>query len=249
MYNGKKLSVILPSYNEVGSIRKVVNDFFDLMDVNGNPLVDEVVVVNNNAITGTSEEVQKTKAIEVFEPKQGYGSAIQRGFKEAKGDLLVVCEPDDTFIASDIYKLLVFSFDVDIVYGSRTIKYFIWKGANMGFFLRWGNWAVAKLIEVLFGTNYLSDVGCTYRLIKREALEKIEDQFEVESNFFSPEMIIIGYQMKIPCIQIPVNYKTRIGESSVTGKLWKAVKLGVKMIILVFAMRFNVKKKILKFIQ
>ena len=49
--------------------------------------------------------------------------------------------------------------------GSRTVSNFIWDGANMGWFLQWGNWAVAKFLEVLFNTSYLSDVGCTFRVI------------------------------------------------------------------------------------
>lgn len=206
-------------------------------------------MINNNAKEGTSEEVEKTDAIEIFEPIQGYGSAIRRGFKEAKGELLVVCEPDDTFLASDVHKLLAFSSDVNIVYGSRTIKYFIWTGANMGFLLRWGNWGVAKIIEVLFNTNYLSDVGCTFRLIKRDALEQLQDKFQVKSNFFGPEMMVLGYLNKISSVQIPVNYKDRVGVSSVTGDLFKAVKLGFQMIILIFAMRFNIEKYILKLLQ
>ena len=40
----------------------------------------------------------------------------------------------------------------------------------MNWFLRWGNWAVAKLIEILYNTPYLSDVGCTYRLLSRECV-------------------------------------------------------------------------------
>ena len=40
----------------------------------------------------------------------------------------------------------------------------------MGLLLKWGNWFVAKLLELLFNTSYLSDVGCTYRMIRRPAL-------------------------------------------------------------------------------
>lgn len=43
----------------------------------------------------------------------------------------------------------------------------------MMLFLKWGNYCIAKLIEVLFNTSHLSDVGCTYRLISRKAYEKI----------------------------------------------------------------------------
>jgi len=47
---------------------------------------------------------------------------------------------------------------LDIACGSRTIKTFIWERANMGILLKWGNWFVAKLLEVLFNTSYLSQM-------------------------------------------------------------------------------------------
>lgn len=243
MYSLKKVSVILPTYNEKDSIRKVINDFEKI------GIVEEIIVINNNAAIGTSEEVAFTTAIEIIEPKQGYGAAIQRGFKEATGDLIVVCEPDDTFLADDIFKLLAFSADVDIVYGTRTVTNFIWDRANMGRFLKWGNWFTAKLMEVLFNTNSLSDVGCTYRLIKRQPMEKLLPFFKVNSNFFGPEMMILGFRNKISSVQIPVNYKERIGKSSVTGDLKKAFKLGMQMILLIFAMKFRMEDRVIKWLQ
>jgi glycosyltransferase involved in cell wall biosynthesis len=245
MYFSKRVSLLLPTYKEKGSIRKVINDFYLLKNDCNKRLVDEIIVINNNAEKGTSLEIEKTKAVEVFENVQGYGSAIQCGLKKATGDLVVICEPDDTFLADDIYKLLSFSSDVDIVYGSRTVKNFIWSGANMGLFLRWGNWGVAKVIEILFNTNYLSDVGCTFRLMKKRVVRKMLPEFLVKSNFFSPEMIIMGFQMNYKCIQIPINYRKRVGRSSVTGDLKKAFLLGIQMIILIFAMRFGFKRLIL----
>jgi glycosyltransferase involved in cell wall biosynthesis len=243
MYNGKKVSVILPTYNEKDSIRKVIKDFEET------GVVDEILVINNNAVKGTSEEVEQTTAIEIHELQQGYGSAIRRGFKEATGELLVVCEPDDTFLASDIFKLLSYSGDMDIVYGSRTVSGLIWENANMGPFLRHGNWAVAKLLQVLFNTNSLSDVGCTFRLVKRDAVEKMTSQFKVQSNFFGPEMMIRGYQNRLKCIQIPLNYKDRVGESSVTGSFKKAFILGNQMILLIIALRFRLDFIFFKFLK
>lgn len=233
MYQGKKVTVILPTYNEKDSIRKVIIDFEET------GVVDEIIVINNNAAEGTSAEVEPTSAIEIHEPRQGYGSAIQRGFKEASGDLIIVCEPDDTFLATDIFKLLSYADEMDIVYGSRTVSTLIWEHANMGPFLRHGNWAVAKLLQVLFNTNSLTDVGCTFRLVKKEVIAKMANQFRVTSNFFGPEMMVRGYQNKFKCVQIPLNYKSRVGESSVTGSFKKAFKLGMQMILLILAMRFR----------
>lgn len=236
MYQNKRVSVILPTYNEKDSIRKVIRDFEAV------GVVDEIIVVNNNAAIGTSEEVSGTSAIEVIETVQGYGASIQCGLRIAKGDLIVVCEPDDTFLAADIYKLLSYSQDLDIVYGSRTVKNLIWANANMGYFLKWGNWAVAKMMQVLFNTNSLSDVGCTYRLIRKDVRDKLMPQFLVKSNFFGPEMMVLGYLNSFKCIQIPINYKERVGVSSVTGNFRKAFVLGIKMILLIIGLRFNIRK-------
>ena len=243
MFKEKRISLILPTFNEKNSIKKVIMDFEEL------GVVDEILVINNNAAEGTSEEILNTSAIEIKESVQGYGSAIMRGFKEASGDLLIVCEPDDTFLASDIFKFLAYSEDVDIVYGSRTFKELIWSGANMGWILRFGNWAVAKLLEVLFNTNSLSDVGCTYRLVHKDVINMLLPEFMVKTNFFGPEMMARGYIRKYKCIQIPVVYKERIGTSSVTGNLLKAFGLGIKMILLLFTLKFRIDKTVLKFLK
>ena len=162
MWGDKRVSVVLMTYAERDSIRQVIEGFFDT------GVVDEVLVVNNNAEPGTEEEIRNTRARQVFEPRQGYGHATRRGLLEASGDLIVLAEPDGTFVPEDIRKLLVYSEECDAVFGTRTTRELIWQGANMEWFLRWGNWAVAKVIEVLFNTSHLSDVGCTYRLLRRE---------------------------------------------------------------------------------
>ena len=159
MWNGKTLSVVLPTYNEKDSIAETIRAFDKL------GIVDDILVVNNNAAEGTSDEVAMTTAREVLEPRQGYGAAIRRGLAEVDTDLICICEPDGTFNPRDLTKLLPFTEDCDFVVGSRTVSNFIWDGANMGWFLQWGNWAVAKTIEVLFNTSYLSDVGCTFRVV------------------------------------------------------------------------------------
>ena len=162
MWKGQSVSVVLMTYAERDSIRSVIEGFYET------GVVDEVLVVNNNAEDGTVEEVEATQARQVFEQRQGYGNASRRGLQEAVGDLIVLAEPDGTFLPSDIFKLLVFSEHCEAVFGTRTTRELIWHGANMEWFLRWGNWAVAKLIEALFNTSHLSDVGCTYRLFRRD---------------------------------------------------------------------------------
>lgn len=231
MWNGKTLSVVLPTYNEKDSIADVINRFAAL------DVVDEIIVVNNNAAEGTSEEVAKTVAREVIETRQGYGAAIKRGLREADTDLVAVCEPDGTFNPADLRKLLAFMPECDYVIGSRTVSNFIWDGANMGWFLQWGNWAVAKMIEVSYNTSYLSDVGCTFRIMTREQAEMIVEKSTLDGSAYGLEMLLLAVIMRTKLVQVPVNYHPRVGVSSVTGDFRKTVRLGLEMIGLVIRMR------------
>lgn len=233
MWNGKTVSVILMTYAERDSIRGVIDGFYST------GYVDEVLVVNNNAQAGTAEEVEQTNARQVFETRQGYGWASRRGLADATGDLLVLAEPDGTFLPSDVVKLLAYSDDCDAVLGSRTTRELIWNGANMGFALKWGNWAVAKLVEGLFNTSHLSDVGCTYRLVRRDLAQRLAPQFKVGGSHFGPELMLSVITSGARFVEIPVNYLPRVGVSSVTGDLKKAVVLGMQMVV--FILRFRLK--------
>lgn len=231
MWEGKSLAVVLPTYNEKDSIADIIRRFEAL------GFVDEVLVVNNNASSGTSEEVASTGAREVVETAQGYGAAIRRGLREVDADLVCICEPDGTFNPEDLRKLLPFTVECELVVGSRTVSSFIWEGANMGLFLQWGNWAVAKLIEVLYNTGYLSDVGCTFRVLSRRCIEDISPEFTMTGSSFGLEMLLVALLRRIKVVQLPVNYHPRVGHSSVTGDLGKTITLGLQMIGMVLRMR------------
>lgn len=233
MWGGKRVSLVLPTFNEKDSIRAAIEEF------HASGVIDEIVVVNNNAAPGTSDEVAKTRAREVHEPRQGYGAAIRRGFREVSGDLVIVAEPDGTFCGRDVRKLLAYAEDFEVVYGSRTVKELIWAGANMGLFLKWGNYAVAKLMELLFNTTSLTDVGCTVRCVRRETLRELEPLFTVDGSFFGPEMMVLSILQRRRIIQIPVNYTRRVGVSSVTGDKRVAFLLGLRMIALILDYRLR----------
>ena len=233
MWLGQKVSVALPTYNERDSIRACIEGFL------ATGVVDEVVVCNNNAAPGTSEEVAQTAAREVHEPRQGYGWSCRRALLEARGDLVVLCEPDGSFEPRDIFKLLAYSTDYDVVLGSRTNSEFIWSGAKMGFLLKWGNWAVAKYMEFLFNTTSLTDVGCTMRLTKRHVLERIAPRFTTGRSHFGPEMTLLCLQAGARLGEIPLNYKARVGESMGTPTLGAALVVGVRMVVYIAAFRLR----------
>jgi glycosyltransferase involved in cell wall biosynthesis len=233
MHGSKTVTVVFPAYNEEKYIRAAVDDFFVTN------VVDEVVVVNNNSRDRTAEEAAKTSARVVNELQQGYGHALRRGLKEASGDIVILAEPDGTFIGRDVLKLLAYADDFDMVCGTRTTRELVWDQANMGWFLRLGNWTVAKIIQVLYGGPSLSDCGCTLRLTHRTALAQIENDLTVGGSHFLPEMVILALKKRLKVIEVPVNYRGRVGESKITGNLKGTLETGLRMIGIIIKYRFT----------
>ena len=185
MHGSKTVSVVLPAYNEEGYIRPAVEDFF----------VPTSSTKSSSSTTtraiGTADEARQTRARVVQETRQGYGYALQRGMQEATGDIVILAEPDGTFIGRDVLKLLAYADDFDMVCGTRTTRELVWEQANMGWFLRMGNWTVAKMMQFLYGGPSLSDCGCTLRLTHRAALDRIRGDLTVGGSHFLPEMVIL----------------------------------------------------------
>jgi glycosyltransferase involved in cell wall biosynthesis len=231
MYGDRRVSVVLPAYNEEAHIRTAVEDFL------ASGVVDEVVVVDNNSRDRTVEEARKTPARLVSEHAQGYGHALRRGLREAAGDLIIMAEPDGTFVGRDVLKLLAYAEDFDMVCGTRTTRELIWEQANMGWFLRIGNWTVAKALQFLYDGPSLTDCGCTLRLIRRSALEQIQDRLTVGGSHFLPEMVILALRRGLRVIEIPVNYRGRVGESKITGTMTGTLRTGFNMIALILRHR------------
>ena len=117
MYKNKTFSLVLPAYNEEVHIKKNIEQF-----LNTN-IFDEIIVVDNNSTDKTSEEIKKTSAIYVKETLQGYGAAIRKGMSVSQSDFIVMCEPDSTFKADDIFKFLAYLNEFDCVFGLELKNY------------------------------------------------------------------------------------------------------------------------------
>jgi glycosyltransferase involved in cell wall biosynthesis len=231
MWQGQRVSVVFPAYNEEDGIAAAVDDF------GGIEAVDEVIVVDNNSADQTSARATTAGARVVRESRQGYGNALRRGLAEADGEYIVLAEPDGTFMGKDVLKLLAYADDFDLVLGTRTTRELIWHGANMGWQLRWGNWLVAKLLQVLFGGPSLSDCGCTLRLLRRSAAQRLLPRLTVGGSHFLPEMVCLALLQGQRLVEVPVNYRDRVGESKITGSLQTALHVGARMVGLILRYR------------
>ena len=203
--------------------------------------VVDVVVVDNNSSDRTSKNAWEVGAHVVHEGKQGYGFACIRGLHEAlqckDADVIVLAEGDMTFCAQDIWKMLPYLDDVDMVVGSRTHMELIDSDSQMDWFYLWGNLFLAKVLQMkffnlkFFGRVRLTDVGCTMRAIRKEALAEIIDELTVGDHHFSPHMTLIALKKGLKVLEIPLRFRKRLGKSKGAGGNKKlAVKVGLRML-------------------
>lgn len=232
----RRVSLIIPAYNEVAAIGHVIRDFREH--------VDEIVVMDNCSRDGTAELARELGATVHSQPLRGYGDALRQGMEAASGDIFVLVEADATFRARDLGKLLEYLKDADMVIGTRTTRQMIEQGANMDGLLRWGNVVVGKLIEALWWGREprFTDVGCTYRALWRDAYLKIRDYLTRDDAAFSPEMMIEMLRVQARVIEIPVSYyRRRGGLSKHSASRWHSMRTGLKMLGLILRKRANLR--------
>ena len=205
-----RVSVVLMTYAERDSIRGVIDGFF------ATGVVDEVLVVNNNAQPGTSEEVARTARREVFEPLRATATPHGEGWRRPRA-ICTAGRARRHVPAADILKMLSYSGECEAVLGTRTTRELIWSDANMGWFLSWGNWAVAKLVEVIFNTSHISDIGCTYGCSTGRMADYVADndadRREPRRGRDPDARPALGGRF----VEIPVNYLPRVGSHRSPG--------------------------------
>ena len=210
----KKISLIIPAYNEEKSIKAVIEDYKSYN------LFNEIIIIDNNSQDYTNKIANDAGVKVIKEINQGYGKALMRGFKEATGDIIFLTEADGSFKGRDIDKFIAYLKESDMVIGTRTTRQMIEQGSNMDWLTRWVNIIFAKLIELLWWnsdpgvTPRFTDVGCTYRAVWKSSYNEIEDYLVSSGPEFAVEMMLALISTRQRIIEIPISYFNRIGGDS-----------------------------------
>jgi histidinol-phosphate phosphatase family protein len=227
--------VAITAYNDDEATAQAVRDF------RRQPGVIKVLVIDNNSTDRTAELAVAAGATVITETRQGYGYACMRGLLEGmrvpEADVVVLTEGDGTFVAEDTAKFLAYMSHADLVVGNRMVRGLVEPDSQMDHFFMWGNMAVAMLLRLRFwdgrflGPAGLTDVGCTFRAVRRRALESILPELRVGGNHFSPHMLLVALAHGFSVIEIPIRFRRRVGDSKgASQSLRKGAYVGLAMI-------------------
>jgi glycosyltransferase involved in cell wall biosynthesis len=202
-FNNMLLSVLIPVFNEVSTIRKVIER------VQATPYEKQIIVVDDFSTDGTREELNKIQDGNVekyfHERNQGKGSAIRTAWSRAKGEVIVIQDADLEYDPQDYQVLLppILEGKADVVFGSRFVGY---PRRVLYFWHSLGNQFLTLLANMLNDLN-LSDMETCYKAFTRD----VRDSLTVQSNRFGfePEFTAKVAKKRFRIYEVPISYAGR----------------------------------------
>jgi len=201
------LSVVIPVYNEAGTISNILDR------VTYAPFKKEIIVVDDGSTDGTRQILRETKnktlKICYHDHNCGKGRALQTGFLAATGDIIVVQDADMEYDPNEFKILLnpILSGKADVVYGSRLSGH--GEHRVLYFWHYVGNRFLTLLSNIFTNIN-LSDMETCYKAFTRRALEGITIR---ENRFgFEPEITAKIAKKKLRIYEVPISYYGRTYE-------------------------------------
>jgi len=209
----KKITVLIPCYNEEGGIRDVITSF-PVKSIREQGYTLEIIIIDNNSTDDTAKIAQSLGATVLFEPEKGKGNAMRRGFNAITKDTdyVVMIDGDTTYRPEELLRLIepIDTNFADVVIGSR-LGGRIFDG-SMSASSRLGNWIYSHLVRYFYRVN-MTDVLTGYFAWKREALERLRPHITSEGFAIEMEMVTKMARLGEEITCVPISYYPREGET------------------------------------
>jgi glycosyltransferase involved in cell wall biosynthesis len=208
--NGFRLSVVIPVYNERQWIRELVRR------VAAVPIPKEILIIDDFSTDGTRDilhELERHKDVRVtYQPSnQGKGAALREGFRQARGNIVLVQDADLEYDPAEYPRLIqpILDNQADVVYGSR----FIGESHRVLYYWHYVANKVLTTLSNMFTNLNLTDMETCYKVFRREVLADIR----IHSNRFGfePEITAKVARRRQPSwriFEIPISYSGRTYE-------------------------------------
>lgn len=214
------ISVVIPAYNEEKSIGEVLSKTISVMESMKVPY--EIIVVDDGSTDKTRQIASKYKVTVLSNGRNiGKGYALRKGFRQAKGRIIVTLDSDGSHDPREIPKLIEPLYNgIDIVAGSRFLGT---NGKNSTTKLNvMGNKIINAIIMTLTG-KYVTDSQTGFRAFKKEVLKKLNltsERYEIETEF-----TVKGLKNGFKYLEIPVNCTKRKHHCSKLRLIVDSVKI------------------------
>lgn len=202
----EKVSIIIPIYNEEKTLLEILGkvEKVDLGELKKEIiLIDDYSKDNSRDILKTLKDSGKYKII-FHDRNRGKGAALQSGFREAAGDIIMIQDADLEYNPNDYLKVLqpILSDRADVCYGSRMT------GNNpVGYWYYYlGNYIISLVTRLLYGCK-ITDVETCYKFFKRDILDKIN--IKAASFDFEAEFSAKILKNKFRYAEVPISYDPR----------------------------------------
>jgi len=203
------VSVVIPCLNEEASIAQVIEAARAGIAALGTG--GEIIVVDNGSSDRSVEIAGRAGARIVIEAHRGYGSALRRGFAEARHEILVMGDGDLTYDFAKLGDLVrpILDGEAQFVIGNRMGN--ILPGAMPPLHRYLGNPILSGLLRLMFHDRRVKDAHCGLRAISRDVYRRL--RCVTTGMEFASEMVVRAIQTGVVIAQREIVYHPRIGDS------------------------------------